>query len=189
MSYDLHGEREQPLEDLEPLITALRAVDPAADRFDGDSFVEIDSEGVQVNVAAGDCAVTVPYHFAGKNADAVMAQAYAYAGVLTRVGGFRMWDPQLETVVGDDSDPAAAGAMLGMTSHVAGEWSDATVSPRVEGAVGWAITLIVVALVAFVIYGFAEGFDGGTVAKALFTGFLIATVAMLPLPSRRRRHR
>ena len=64
-------------------------------------------------------AINVPYHATGAEGQAVMERAFAYAEVMTRVGGLTMWDPQTEEVVGSPGhDPAAAAEQFGATSQV-----------------------------------------------------------------------
>jgi len=108
-----------PAEDRERLAEALVGIDPSAERIDGEDFIELDADGMQVFLYETESAINVPYHATGAEGEAVMERAFAYAEVMTRVGGLTMWDPQTEEVVGSPGhDPAAAAEQFGATSQV-----------------------------------------------------------------------
>ena len=92
---------------MERLADALEAIDPTAERADGDTFIEINTESLQVSLYPNEAAVTIPYWFEGDEADAVMERAFEYARVLRDVGGYTVYDPQNEQVVGDERGTAA----------------------------------------------------------------------------------
>ena len=93
---------------MERLADALAAVDPAVERHDGDGWIELDAPGMQILVAARSAGINVPYWFDGGEADRVMARAYEYAAVLAEVGGYTVYDPQIEEIVaGARSEDAA----------------------------------------------------------------------------------
>jgi hypothetical protein len=84
---------------MERIATALHAIDPQAVRADGEDFVEISTDALQVSVYAREAAVTIPYWFTGDAAETVLARAFAYARVLEDEGGFTVSDPQTGQIV------------------------------------------------------------------------------------------
>jgi hypothetical protein len=120
MSYDLEafhlppgtdpGDYESELDDrpptpeeraaMERLGEAVLAVDPSAERHDGDDFIEIDTEdAIQVSLYANEAGISVPYWYEGEQAEAVMARVFEYAAVLREIGGYTVYDPQTGEVV------------------------------------------------------------------------------------------
>ena len=108
---------------MERAAEALLAVDPAAERDDGDDWIEINADAMQVSLFAREAAISMPYW--GGDADAVMERAFAYARVLRETLGYTVWDPQTETVVGDEPDRGPAAEVFATTS----ERVDALVAP------------------------------------------------------------
>jgi hypothetical protein len=139
MSYDLHAVRvaagatiEEALEaeehdddapptaaeraEMERLADALMALDPAAERHDGETFIEIDTPSMQIGVYARSAGITVPYWFDGGQADAVMTRAYEYAAVLAESGGYTVFDPQIDEVVAG-APPEASARIMAQTAR------------------------------------------------------------------------
>jgi hypothetical protein len=114
------GERERLAEDESPptedqraamnrAAEALLAVDPTAERADGDDWIQINAATMQVTLSPREAAVNIPYW--GGDADAVMAQAFDYARVIGETLGFTVWDPQTGEIVdldAPDRETAAA---------------------------------------------------------------------------------
>ena len=163
MSYDLLGERDTSLEDLEPLADALLAVDPQAGRFELDDGFEFGTDDVQVLVGRDDVAIHVPYHFSGDDADAVMDRALRYAHVLRTVGGFRMWDPQLDEPVGADAPRAAE--KLRATAGFVEDYDDRR---RVRTLAAVVLALAALAVLA---YFFSRQLASVLLGVLLFAGF------------------
>jgi len=176
VSYDLHGEIDGPplsTAELERVAEAIVAIDPAAERFDGDGFVEFDTAAMQVWLSSTEATITVPYWYTGDEADTVMRRAHEYAAALTDTGGFVMWDPQVEAVAGTDAyDDARAVRKLGATSARVRATGG---NPVVE----WAFSVVLATAIVFLIYGLIQGFSGQTALKALVWGVIFATVVVV----------
>jgi hypothetical protein len=101
---------------MERLADALMELDPEAERADDRLFIEIDAEPIQLLLHAREAQITMPYWFSGPEADAVMDRAFAYARVLSEVGGYAVYDPQTEQVVEAGADRADASRVYSGTS-------------------------------------------------------------------------
>jgi hypothetical protein len=60
--------------------------------------------GIQITLLDDGASVTVPYWHKDKKAKAVFAQIWEYLKVIQRVGGYQIYDPQMECVVNLGSD-------------------------------------------------------------------------------------
>lgn len=141
MSYDLVGhrlppgaspedgeERAIPLspDEQERLAGALHAVDPSAERIDGDDFIELFTDAVQVFVERPGVTINVPYHGSDPSP---MNRAFEYAAVVT-AHGLTVWDPQADAVVeGDDASARRANDRFAATSQLVDQLGD-TPTPR-----------------------------------------------------------
>lgn len=67
-----------------------------------------DGPGIQITLFDDGASVTVPYWHKDKKAKAVFAQIWEYLKVIQRVGGYEIYDPQLDRIVnlGSDLDKA-----------------------------------------------------------------------------------
>jgi hypothetical protein len=120
---EFHEDEERELDDrpptdeeraaMERLAQAVAEVDPRAERFDGDDFVEFTRDAIQVSLYARESGITIPYWFDGKQADAMLERAMAYARVLAQQGGYTVYDPQTGEVVETGDIGAARGAYKG----------------------------------------------------------------------------
>jgi hypothetical protein len=105
---------------MERAAEALLAVDPAAERADGDDWIEINGEAMQVSLYAREAAISIPYW--GGDADAVMARAFEYARVLDQTLGYTVWDPQTGSVV--DLGAPDRGAAASIFSDISGRMDE-----------------------------------------------------------------
>jgi hypothetical protein len=110
---------------MERAAEALLAVDPSAARGDGDGWIQINAEAMQVDVHPREAAVTVPYW--GGDADAVMARAFEYAKVLSETLGYAVWDPQTGEVVDFDAPDRASAAST--FSDISGRMEEIVATP------------------------------------------------------------
>ena len=105
---------------MERVAAGLLALDPAAERFDGEGFIEISTDSMQVSVYAREAAITIPYWFSGDEAEPVLERAFAYARVLHDTGGFAVADPQTGEIVDfDDLDVDRVAALYARGVDVA----------------------------------------------------------------------
>jgi len=67
-----------------------------------------DGPGIQITLLDDGALLTVPYWHKDKKAKAVFAQIWEYLKVIQRVGGYQIYDPQMECIVnlGSDLDKA-----------------------------------------------------------------------------------
>jgi hypothetical protein len=115
---------------------ALLAVDPSAERADGDGWIEINSEAMQVSLYAREAAISIPYW--GGDADAVMARAFEYARVLVQTLGYTVWDPQTGSVV--DLDAPDRDSAASIFSDISGRMDEiAATSPQPPRRPWWKI--------------------------------------------------
>jgi|tagenome__1003787_1003787.scaffolds.fasta_scaffold20117585_2 hypothetical protein len=111
LAYYSDEEREEEIDDAPPtasereqmerLASAVAALDPSAERYDGDDVIEFTTDAIQVSLFAREAAITMPYWFDGAEAEQQLARMTAYAQVLREHGGYTVIDPQTEEVVGD----------------------------------------------------------------------------------------
>jgi hypothetical protein len=111
---------------MERAAEALLAVDPSAERTDGDDWIEINADAMQVSLYAHEAAISIPYW--GGDADAVMARAFEYARVLHQMLGYTVWDPQTDSVVDLDAPDRAAAASI--FSDISGRMDEIAAAPR-----------------------------------------------------------
>ncbi len=119
-------ERALPLtaEDRERLALALQAVDPSAERHDGDGEIELDSDALQLFISESGVTMNVPYHGLGDSGRSPIEKAYAYADVLA-THGLTVWDPQSEMIVSaDETDRRAATDRFAATSDMVDQLAD-----------------------------------------------------------------
>ncbi len=60
--------------------------------------------GIQITLFDDGASLTVPYWHKDKKAKAVFAQIWEYLKVIQRVGGYQIYDPQMECIVNLGSD-------------------------------------------------------------------------------------
>jgi hypothetical protein len=110
---------------MERAAAALEAVDPGAERGDGDGWIQINAEATQVTLYAREAGIAIPYW--GGDADAVMERAFEYARVLSESLGWPVWDPQTGAVVDFDApDRASAAATF---SRISGRMDEIVATP------------------------------------------------------------
>ena len=63
-----------------------------------------DGPGIQITLFDDGASLTVPYWHRGKKAKTVFAQVWEYLKIMNQVGGYQIYDPQMECVVHLDSD-------------------------------------------------------------------------------------
>jgi hypothetical protein len=111
-------------EDRERLAAALHAVDPTAERSDGDDSIEIFTDAIQVFAYESGAVINIPYHGLGDAGSTTMDRAFAYADVMT-AHGLTVWDPQATAIVeGDDADKRTATNRFAATSDIASQLSE-----------------------------------------------------------------
>jgi hypothetical protein len=111
------GERDR-------LAAALLAVDPSAERIDGDDFIEIVADAMQVFVEETGAVINIPYHGLGDAGSTTMDRAFEYTDVMS-AHGLIVWDPQAgEIVVGDDREKRIATDRFAATSDLTAQLSD-----------------------------------------------------------------
>lgn len=119
MSYDLQAlelapgaDVEEALEALEEraptdeerhgmqrVASALQAAAGSLRRSDQQDLIELSDDRLDITLYADEAAISIPYWFSGSEADDVLAMALACARVLRDVGGFAVWDQQLDRLV------------------------------------------------------------------------------------------
>jgi hypothetical protein len=106
------------------LAAALLAVDPSAERIDGDDFIEIAADAMQVFVEESGAVINIPYHGLGDAGSTTMDRAFEYTDVMT-AHGLTVWDPQSgEIVEGDDEGRQTATDRFAATSDIAANLSE-----------------------------------------------------------------
>jgi hypothetical protein len=60
--------------------------------------------GIQITLLDDGASLTVPYWHKDKKAKTVFAQIWQYLKVIQRVGGYQIYDPQMECIVNLGSD-------------------------------------------------------------------------------------
>jgi hypothetical protein len=63
-----------------------------------------DGPGIQITLLDDGASLTIPYWHKDKKAKAVFAQIWEYLKVIQRVGGYQIYDPQMECIVNLGSD-------------------------------------------------------------------------------------
>jgi hypothetical protein len=63
-----------------------------------------DGPGIQITLLDDGASLTVPYWHKDKKAKAVFAQIWGYLKIMQRVGGYQIYDPQMECIVKLASD-------------------------------------------------------------------------------------
>jgi hypothetical protein len=105
-------------DDRERLAAALQAVDPSAERHDGDDEIELGTDALQCFIDETAVTMNIPYHGLDDAGRSPLDQAFAYADVLT-AHGLTVWDPQSESIVtGEEDDRSAATNRFAATSDI-----------------------------------------------------------------------
>jgi hypothetical protein len=63
-----------------------------------------DGNGIQITLFDDDASVTVPYWHGREEAERVWAEIWDYLRLLSRIGGFDIYDPQLERILDLETD-------------------------------------------------------------------------------------
>jgi hypothetical protein len=63
-----------------------------------------DGPGIQITLLDDGASLTVPYWHKDKRATVVFAQIWVYLKIIQRVGGYQIYDPQMECIVNLASD-------------------------------------------------------------------------------------
>jgi hypothetical protein len=106
---DATAEQALPLtaDDRQRLASALQAADPALERHEDDTGIELDSDAPQLFIEASGVTMNIPYHGLDDAGRSPLDRAFAYADVITG-HGLTVWDPQAEAIVSADEDDRAA---------------------------------------------------------------------------------
>lgn len=93
------------------ILDGARGVLGEVDVFESDDWYELthESTGIQVSLFAAEAGMTVPYHYAGEDAKAVLLLVYRIGRVVERATGWSGYDPQVEMPIAEAATQIGLG--------------------------------------------------------------------------------